>query len=207
MGHKAVPTDYGNRSGYWVPSTYGKFINQDRSFHFRLRVWKEGWWKAWTPQIMIGANDAIGDSWNGGSLSTQSNQNYSNGFLNRYYLAITKHFHIENIGTLGAHISWIYSNRFDNKLNNPAMGANFRFHLIEDGTWARKVVNGVNLMAEIVPGYTDVKENLTFNSAGPKYQVNVGMEYSFWKDYINAVVEFNRCKYFSSGIYFRIHLK
>ena len=87
------------------------------------------------------------------------------------------------------------------------MGANFRFHLIEDGTWARKVVNGVNLMAEIVPGYTDVKENLTFNSAGPKYQVNVGMEYSFWKDYINAVVEFNRCKYFSSGIYFRIHLK
>ena len=36
MGHKAVPTDYGNRSGYWVPSTYGKFINQDRSFHFLL---------------------------------------------------------------------------------------------------------------------------------------------------------------------------
>ncbi len=23
-GHKAVPTDYGNNSGYWVPSTYGK---------------------------------------------------------------------------------------------------------------------------------------------------------------------------------------
>ena len=29
-GHKAVPTDYGNNSGYWVPSTYGKFTNQDR---------------------------------------------------------------------------------------------------------------------------------------------------------------------------------
>ena len=68
-GHKAVPVDYGNQSGYWIPSTYGKFINQDRSFHFRLRVWKEGWWKEWTPQIVIGANDAIGDSWNGGSLS------------------------------------------------------------------------------------------------------------------------------------------
>ena len=35
-GHKAVPTDYGNNSGYWVPSTYGKFTNQDRSFHFSL---------------------------------------------------------------------------------------------------------------------------------------------------------------------------
>ena len=68
-GHKAVPVDYGNRSGYWVPSTYGKFVNQDRSFHFRLRIWKEGWWKSWTPQIVIGANDGIGDSWNGGSLA------------------------------------------------------------------------------------------------------------------------------------------
>lgn len=37
------------------------------------------------------------------------------------------------------------------------MGANFRFHLKENGSWARKAVNGVNLMAEVVPGYTDVK--------------------------------------------------
>ena len=206
-GHKAVPTDYGNNSGYWVPSTYGKFTNQDRSFHFRLRVWKEGWWKSWTPQVVIGANDAIGDSANGGSLSNQQEQDYGNGFWNRYYLAITKHVYFDNIGTLGAHISWIYSNRFDDKLNNPAMGANFRFHLKENGSWARKAVNGVNLMAEVVPGYTDVKENLTFNPNGPKYQGNVGMEYSFWKDYINAVIELNRCKYFSGGIYFKIHLK
>ena len=62
----------------------------------------------------------------------------------------------------------------------------------------------VNLMAEVVPGYTDVKEDLTFNPNGPKYQMNVGMEYSFWKDYINAVIELNRCKYFSGGIYFKI---
>lgn len=206
-GHKAVPTDYGNNSGYWVPSTYGKFTNQDRSFHFRLRVWKEGWWKPWTPQVVIGANDVIGDSANGGSLSNQQNQDYGNGFWNRYYLAITKHVNFDNIGTLGAHISWIYSNRFDNKLNNPAMGVNFCFHLKEDDSWIRKAVNGVNLMAEVVPGYTDVKEDLTFNPNGPKYQMNVGMEYSFWKDYINAVIELNRCKYFSGGIYFKIHLK
>ena len=207
MGHKAVPTDYGNRSGYWVPSTYGKFINQDRSFHFRLRVWKEGWWKEWTPQIVLGANDVIGDSWNGGSLSKPSELNYGNGFLNRYYLAITKHFYFENVGTLGAHLSWIYSNRFDNKLNNPAMGANFRFHLKDSDSWVHKAINGVNLMAEVVPGYTDVKEDLTFDPDGAKYQVNLGMEYSFWKDYINDVVELNRCKYFSGGLVFKIHLK
>ena len=206
-GHKAVPADYGNNSGYWVPSTYGKFTNQDRSFHFRLRLWKEGWGKEWTPQVVIGANDGIGDSANGGSLSGQSEQGYGNGFWNRYYLAVTKHFYFEDLGTLGTHVSWIYSNRFDNKLNDPAMGANFRFHLKEDGSWLHKVVNGINLMAEVVPGYTDVKEDLTFNPDGAKYQVNVGMEYGFWKDYINAVVELNRCKYFSCGIIFKVHLK
>ena len=59
-----------------------------------------------------------------------------------------------------------------------------------------RIINGVNLMGEIVPGYTDVRSDLTFDSDASKYQVNIGMEYSFWKDYINAVVELNRCRYF-----------
>ena len=197
----------GVKGNYWPEQTWGKFRNQDRNFSGRLRLWKEGWWKEWTPQIVIGANDVIGDSWNGGSLSKPSELNYGNGFLNRYYLAITKHFYFENVGTLGAHLSWIYSNRFDNKLNDPAMGANFRFHLKDSDSWVHKAINGVNLMAEMVPGYTDVKEDLTFDPDGAKYQVNLGMEYSFWKDYINAVVELNRCKYFSGGLVFKIHLK
>lgn len=206
-GHKAVPMDYGNRAGYWVPTTYGKFINQDRSFHFRLRVWKEGWWKKWTPQVVIGSNDAVGDSWNGGSLSVEYSQNYNNDFFNRYYLAITKHFDFTGVGTLGVHFSWIYSNRFDNKLNDPAIGANFRFHLQENSSWVHKAVNGINLMAEVVPGYTNVKEDLTFDPEGAKYQMNLGMEYCFWKDYINAVIELNRYRYFSGGIVFKVHLK
>lgn len=156
---------------------------------------------------MIGANDGIGDSANGGSLSVQSDQNYNNGFLNRYYLAITKHLYFDKIGTLSGHISWIYSNRFDNKLNNPAFGANFRFDLKENGSLMNRIINGVNLMGEIVPGYTDVRSDLTFDPDGSKYQVNIGMEYSFWKDYVNAVVEFNRCRYFSGGLVFKVHLK
>ena len=206
MGHKAVPIDYGSRSDYWVPSTYGKFVNQDRSFHFRLRVWKEGWWKTWTPQILVGANDGIGDSWNGGSLSKPSELNYGNGFLNRYYIAISKHFQFDKIGTLGVHACWIYSNRFDNTLNDPAIGANLKLGL-PNTSFLNKIANGANLMVEIVPGYTDVKEDLTFNPHGSKYQMNLGMEYSFWKDYINAVVELNRCKYFSGGLIFKVHLK
>lgn len=37
--------------------------------------------------------------------------------------------------------------------------------------------------------------------------MNVGAEYSFGKDYINAVIEFNRCRYFSGGLVLKIHLK
>lgn len=206
-GHKAVPTDYGNRKDSWVPSTYGKFVNQDRSFHFRLRVWKEGWWKKWTPQIVLGANDAIGDSWNGGSLTYPSETTYGNGFLNRYYLAFTKHFTFKGIGTLGAHFTWIYSQRFDNDLNDPAIGANFRFKLNDKGNFWRKAVNGLSLMAELTPGYTDVNEDLIFNPDGPKYQVNIGATYSIWKDRINVVGALYRCKYPSVGLYFRVCLK
>ncbi len=206
-GHKAVPTDYGNRSGYWVASTYGRFINQDRSFHFRLRAWKEGWWKPWTPQIVLGANDAVGDSWNGGSLSYPSETTYGNGFWHRYYLAFTRHFTFKGIGTLGAHLSWIYSRRFDNGLNDPAAGVNFRFRLEDDGNFWRKALNGLDLMAEVTPGYTDVNEDLTFNPDGPKYQVNIGATYSLWKDRINVVGALYRCRYPSVGVYFRVHLK
>ena len=31
-------------------------MNQDRNFSGRLRLWKEGWWKEWTPQIVAGVN-------------------------------------------------------------------------------------------------------------------------------------------------------
>lgn len=59
----------------------------------------------------------------------------------------------------------------------------------------------------MIPGYTDVTDNLYFDPAGPKYQVNVGVTYSVWRERINLTAELNRCKYLSGGICFRIHLK
>ena len=104
-----------------------------------------------------GGNDVIGDFRNAGSLSVQSDQNYSNGFWNRYYLAVTKNFHFEGLGAMGAHISWIYSKRFDNKLNDPVIGVNFRFKLKESGSLVNKMINDIALMTEIVPSHTNVK--------------------------------------------------
>ena len=83
--HKAMEVDPAYGSGFWVPSTYGKFVNQDRNFAVRLRLWKEGWWKPWTPQIVLGANDALNNSWTEGSKIEMSSAT-ANGFYSRYYL-------------------------------------------------------------------------------------------------------------------------
>ena len=81
--HKAP---YG--STYYPESVWGKYCNQDRQFSGRLRLWKEGWWKEWTPQIVLGANDP-------GTNDRTSEKDYGigmtgsasgNGHWQRYYL-------------------------------------------------------------------------------------------------------------------------
>ncbi len=174
----------------WPEETWGKFRNQDRQFSVRLRVWKEGWWKSWTPQVVAGLNDLTT------TMSALENDyspdgvgGYGNGYWNRYFVAATKHVDYPGIGNLGVHAAYVYNRRKDYPLNGPTFGTNFRFGLPRT-TLANKAINGLNLMAE-------------YDSR----TVNVGAEYSFWKDYINAVVELNQGKYISGGLVFKIHLK
>lgn len=215
--HKAVKDDYGTQnSGYWVPSTYGKFTNQDRQFCVRLRIWKEGWWKTWTPQIVIGSDDISTHSWGDTSKRFDIEDVKGNAFNNRYYIAVTKHFDFQNIGKLGAHLSYLYNKRSDYSLNGVAIGANFRFKLKEKDSFLHKAINGLNLMAEAYPAdgrgylYKDSftpQKHLDRGVTVGKYDVNVGATYSIWKDYINLVGELYGCKDFSGGVLFKVHLK
>ena len=215
--HKAVPNDPALAGGYWVSSTYGKFVNQDRNFHIRLRLWKEGWWKWWTPQVVIGGNDAINNSWAGGSRWKPISSK-TNGFNNQYYIAITKHFQFSELGNIGTHITWIYNERPEYKLNGLCIGTNFRFKLKEDGSSWKKAINGLNLIAEAYPAngqgmyykaQLDGKDYRTYDRGVhiDKYDINIGACYSFWKDRINLYGELYGCKDFSGGLQFKIHLK
>ena len=210
--HKAVPQE-----SLWVPSTYGKFVNQDRNFHIRFRLWKEGWWKWWTPQIVVGGNDAINNSWADGSR-WKPIQSDANGFNNRYYIAATKHFTFKDLGELGTHLSWVYNERKEYKLNGLSIGANFRFKLKEESSLFHKAINGLNIMAEAYPANGQgVKRTALINGESPqnydrgvhinKYDINIGACYSFWKDRINLYSELYGCKDFSGGIQFKVHLK
>ncbi len=210
--HKAVPQE-----SLWVPYTYGKFVNQDRNFHIRFRLWKEGWWKWWTPQIVVGGNDALNNSWAKGSR-WKPISSAANGFNNRYYIAATKHFDFNNIGELGAHLTWVYNERKEYKLNGLSIGANFRFKLKEDGIFWKKAINGLNLIAEAYPADGQGVRNTAINNGKDpknydrglhigKYDINTGLCYSFWKDRINLYGELYGCKDFSAGLQFKVHLK
>ena len=187
--HKAMKCDPVYGCGFWVPSTYGKFVNQDRNFSVRLRLLKEGQWWKYMPAIVIGSNDVTTRPGDDSSTNFSNPKGTGNGFWNRYFIVATKHLAFKNMGELGVHLAYVYNRRKDYPLNGPAIGANFRFSL-PPTSFINKAVNNLNLMAEY-----DSKS------------INCGFEYSFWKDYINAVVELNRCKYLSGGLVFKIHLK
>ncbi|MDE5676314.1 YjbH domain-containing protein [Phocaeicola sp.] len=183
-----VHADHG--STYFPEQSWGKFTNQDRIFSVRLRLWKEGWWKEWTPQIVLGLDDPTSHADHGGGELVSGNTSGSNNYATRYYLAVTKHVDFANVGELGIHSSFVYGNaKGIEHYRRPAFGANFRFRLPDKQAFI-KAVNNLNLMAEY-----DART------------VNVGAHYQLWKDHINLIAELNDGRYFSGGIYFKVHLK
>lgn len=213
--HKSLENDPVYGKGFWVPGTYGKFTNQDREVNIRLRAWKEGQWKWWTPQIVLGSTDFL-HSWSSKSKLALST-NEGNGFYSRLYIAATKHFEFQGIGELGAHIAYLWNQRVDWSFNAPAFGANMRFSLNpQEGNipwW--KIVNGMNLMAEFTPannGGVNLVSKVSDIPAGRGlhlgiYDINVGGSYTFWQDHVNLYAELYGCRYFSGGLQFKIHLR
>ena len=168
------------RGGVWL-----HMKNQDRSFHGRLRLWKEGWWKEWTPQIVAGVYDFTTGA--GSDYTDMAIEGNGNGFFNRYYIAATKH--LSWYGEWGIHAAYVYNKRGKDKLNGAAFGIDYQFALKGDEFY-HKAINGLNLMAEYDSKF-----------------VNVGARYSIWKDHINLICELRECKHPSVGAYFKVHLK
>ena len=163
-------------------------MNQDRFFSGRLRLWKEGWWKEWTPQIVVGGNDVLHGSIEGGNIgAVEGNGINGNTFFQRYYIAATKHIHWQ--GEWGIHAAYVYSKRIGHKYNGIAIGLNYQFDLPQT-SFLNKAINGLNLMAEYDSQF-----------------INVGARYRIWKDHINIIGELRECTYPSVGMYFKVHLK
>lgn len=163
-------------NSYWPEMTWGKFVNQDRHFAARFQILKEGeWWKH-MPSLVLGVSDPM----TGGTFeyTEMAVEGDANGYFNRMYLAMTKHFDVR-VGELGVHAAWLYNRRTDYPLNGPAVGVNFKpaFH------------KELNLIAEY-----DSKT------------VNVGFTYSLWSDHFNLLFELQDGKYVSAGLVYKVNL-
>lgn len=169
----------GKKNGFhWPEYTYGKFVNQDRHFAGKIQLVKEGeWWKH-MPAIAMGVSDPT--TGGGNDYSDMNVDGDGNGFFNRWYVAMSKHFQFKGIGELGVHVTYLYNKRTDYPLNGPAFGVNFRpnFH------------KNLNLIVE-----HDTKT------------LNVGALYSLWADHFNFLFELQEGKYVSCGLVYKVNLK
>lgn len=168
----------GKNNGYhWPEFTYGKFVNQDRHFAARLQIVKEGEWWKYMPSIVLGVSDPTTGA-NSNSYTDFATSGGQNGFFNRWYIAMTKHFHIP-WGELGVHATYLYNKRTDYPLNGPAFGVNFR---------------------------PDCHKNLNLIAEYDAKTINVGATYALWADHFNFLVELQEGKYISAGLVYKVNL-
>ena len=154
------------------PYGYSGFTNQDRYFSARLRLLKEGQFWKHMPAVVIGASDPFTSS--GSVFNTVS----GNGYFSRFFVAATKHILIGN-EEIGVHLSYLYNERKDYRLNGFAGGI----------TYSPTCVSDLKVIAE-----WDSKD------------FALGATYLLF-NHLHLQVEMQRMKYFSGGIAYKIYLK
>lgn len=162
-----------------LPESYwGRFTNQDRHFAFRLCLIKEGQLWKYMPAIVAGVSDPVTQAQHDGYYYGSVDES-GNGYFNRWYIAVTKHFDFNGLGELGIHATYLYNRRKDYPLNSPAFGLNFRPSLHRN----------LNVIAEY-----DAKT------------INVGATYSLWADHLNLLFELQKGRYISAGFVYKVNL-
>jgi len=156
------------------PYGYSGFTNQDRYFSARLRVLKEGQFWKYMPAVVLGTSDPFTSS-GGGQVGTTE----GNGYYSRFYIAASKHIPVVGKEEIGVHLSYLYNNRKEYKLNGFALGVTYNpsFH------------PQLRMIAEY-----DSKD------------FALGATYLLFK-HLHVQVEMQRMKYFSGGLTYKIHLK
>ncbi|MFS2939707.1 hypothetical protein AAH031_08480, partial [Bacteroides uniformis] len=111
----------------------------------------------------------------GGQVGTTE----GNGYYSRFYIAASKHIPVVGKEEIGVHLSYLYNNRKEYKLNGFALGVTYNpsFH------------PQLRVIAEY-----DSKD------------FALGATYLLFK-HLHVQVEMQRMKYFTGGLTYKIHLK
>ena len=174
--------------GSKVPGATGRarlMFNQDRHFTGRFQLLREEeFGLKWMPSVVVGVSDpTTGSSANGYVDADVGGE--GNGFFNRNYIALTKHF-LTPWGEVGGHLAYQYNTRSDYPLNGPAAGVTFTPELL----LGRLLLDGVRLIAEY--------DSRTFN---------IGFIASIWENRFEAMFELQSCRYANFGLRYKLRLK
>ena len=175
-------------NGSKVPGATGKarvMFNQDRHFIGRFQLLREGeFGLVWMPSLVVGVSDPTTASEDNGYLDAKVD-GAGNGYFNREYVALTKHFNTP-WGEVGGHLAYQYNRRSDYPLNGPAAAVTFTPKLLT----GRSILDQIRFIAEY-----DART------------VNLGFIASVWDKRFEAMFELQACKYINFGVRYKLRLK
>ena len=177
-------------NGAWNPNpnkTWRQEImrNQDRHFVGRVCLLREGEFGVkWLPALTLGVSDPTTGA-NGGEYTTGDVTGLGNGYFNRYYVVMTKHFETP-WGRLGAHAGYQKNLRKDYPINGPCAGVNW------SPIWLQHhgIFDEINLIAE-------------YDSR----TVNLGFIASVWDNRFEAMFELQNFQWINFGLRYKLRIK
>ena len=158
--------------------------NQDRHFTGRVRLLREGEFGLdWMPALVVGVSDPTTGA--GGGEYLDGDVTKDNGFFNRNFVVLTKHF-ATPWGEIGAHAGYQFNRRKDYHINAPCIGVNWKPIWIQD----KGILDRFDCIAE-------------FDSR----TVNLGMIASIWDNRFEAMFELQSFCWINFGLRFRYRIK
>lgn len=118
----------------FVPKKKGKFVNQDRSFSARIRIFSE---RKYRPALVIGSNDIYTQSGGGQLLDNRK----GNKYFNRFYLVVGKRFNVGD-NLFGMHLGGIYSSSNFDLFKALTLNVNYTYRKISWIRWIGELYNG-----------------------------------------------------------------
>ena len=176
-------------NGAWDPNpnkTWRQEImrNQDRHFTGRVCLLREGeFGLSWMPALVIGVSDPVSGA--GGDYIDGNTEGSGNGYFNRNFVVLTKHFQVP-WGEIGVHAGYQYNRRVDYPINGPCAGINWSPVWLQN----HSILDGVNLIAE-------------YDSR----TVNLGFIASIWQNRFEAMFELQNFRWVNFGLRYKLRIK
>lgn len=159
--------------------------NQDRHFVGRVCLLREGeFGLRWMPALVVGVSDPVTGS-GGDYIKIDGVEGSGNGFFNRNYVVLTKHFSTP-WGGLGVHAGYQFNRRLDYPINNPCFGLNWQ------PIWLQQ--KGIFDHLELIAEYDS-------------RTVNMGVIASVWGNRFEAMFELQNFCWINFGLRYKLRLK